>query len=977
MPDARDIAQRIAGWLQAGAIPADAHAASTADAYALLTRRASARLNRCAALLAQGLRTEAVQEADAEPELLREIAALELPNASAWGDACRRHDWPLPETIRPDVAALLNRAYADEALVEPLLREYRLRCVVRAPVRARLAALRALAGVDRGNRPWHDALTELERARHVEIRREVDEALGDVETLQDLRRELRDDRQKVPPPAELIRHVDAALSDGRVARAQRRLEDLLPSLEEAYSAMDFPTCQRLLDDWSQTLKAVGRSALHVPEPLRQRIEPILLWTERQAAAQAADLCFREACDRLAEETGRPGPPEPLRRALDEANAYERPLPGTLGQDAAEALEQRIRLRRRRRNLKWAGVSAAALFAAGTIGLWVINRQTQRDVAERVAEVREAAQANQVELAEERFAALAQAHPSRMTGSLALEAQDALEQARQRDDARGAALRERLAALESAPVETWEPTELLEAQSLARTDAEARPIAELQRRYDDHQARLSRRLNEEALEAVAELRAELNAWDGPSIDGQPDAARNAGRDAALRANRLTGDPRLRPSTSALLAAIAQRADRVVEAADGVLERRRQAAAQERAREALVAVASQPATLAAALRGFAERFPDAADAPAFVRAAEFDAAWDATRAWFELTASWPIGGPASEVQAAERLRSITAYRSEFPDSPWSEQAGRYAAYWGAGLLASAEDGPWRRRLPELMRAPAFRDLGVAETTDGRRFYVVGDADRRETSLGTSVKVALTPDLTRLTAMDFPRGVLGPIRLSPQADLANQLLARLAGFSFARWDTFVIDVTQTVYEADDVDAVLRGLLLGLIFDDYEQAVGALPATLATLKNQLALHADDSANWMDPDDLAAQRAREALRVVFAEPLNFDTMRQQLDAQRDTLTRRVRRRLVGHGLLLRTEQGRSALRVSGLDLREPAALFAVVPDNSMAATWRRVGRRDGSGQVAWDSSAARLSAGSPVWLITDEPTLATREPGP
>ncbi|MEM1445587.1 MAG: hypothetical protein AAGF84_05990 [Planctomycetota bacterium] len=976
MPDARDITQRIAGWLRSGAIPGDSQGAATADAYAVMIRRAAERLNRCAGLLAQGLRTEAVQEADAEPELLAQIAALELPDASAWGELCRRQGWAVPEVLRTDVAALLNRAYADEDLVEPLLREYRLRCVVRAPIRARLAALRALAGVDRANRPWHDALVDLEQARHQEIRREIDENHGDVDALLELRRELSDDRQKVRPPTDLVRRVDEALQDGRVLRAQRRLEALLPTLEDAYSAMDFIACQRLLDDWSQTLKAVGRSALHVPEPLRQRIEPILLWTQRQAEAQAEDLRFREACDRLADVTRQPGTADSLQAALDEASSYERPLPGTLGEDARDALDLRRRTQRRRRNLKLGGALAAAVTLAGLVGVWGAQQAKQRDLVNQSALVTQAADADDLATAEARFASLSESHAAHLDSPEATAASEALNAARQREHDRLEAFDDLIVSLKDSPVEIWKSESIKEAETLARSEQERASTAELRTRFDAHRKQDADAANAQALDAVVELRASLNVWDGAAIDADPLSAKQAGQTIASEAGQLAADERLRTSTAALLSALIQRADRVIEASNGVLRRERAAEAQATAKQALVAVADQPEDLASALMLFAERFPEAREAPAFAAAAAAGDAWVATEAWLALSKDW-AGPPRSRVEAAERLRAIEAHRVAHPGSPWRGAIDRYAAYWGGALLASAEDGPWEKRLPELMRAPAFRDLGMAETNDGRRFYVVGDGNRRETSLGTSINVALTPDLTRLTPMDFPAGVLGPIALSPQASLANRLLSQLGAFEISRWDTFVVEVVATIDGAEDVDSVLRGLLLGLILDAYEAAVGALPSELAELRSRLELHADDAANWMDPGDLAAQRSRDALTELFAEPIDFEAVRNALDQRRAALIEAIRPEVVGHALLLRDEDGQRRMMMRGSDVGEPATLFAVVQDSQDVSAWRSVGRVDQDGTVTWDAAASLLSEGSPLWRVAEydrnqTPVIAT-----
>lgn len=964
MPDARDITQRIAGWLQAGRVPEDASAEATADAYAVLTRRAGARLNRCASLLAQGLRSEAVQEAEAEPELLREIAALELPDDSAWGDACRRNGWALPETIRPDVAALLNRAYADEALVEPLLREYRLRCVVRAPLRARLAALRALAGVDRGNRLWHDALIELERARHREMRGEVRDALGDVETLQELRRELGDDRQKLRPPADLVRAVDEALQDGRIARAQRRLEALLPELETAYSAMDFPAAERLLGDWSMTLKAVGRSALHVPEVLRERVEPIMHWVDRQAQAQAADLRFREACEALRDETSRRGPSNVLASKIAEAAAFERPLPGTLGEDVDEALTRRRSVERRRRGLRNGALVAAALvvlaLTAGTLREWRMEAQ----VATQLADVRDAAEAGRLTEAEAGWSTLTAAHPARLEDAVALNVRGLIDQRTEDERQRRADFAEAMQRFDATPVEAWTSVMLEEADRLAVDEAERAAWRGKQSAFADQEAERARRANTEALEALAALRESLNAWPPDRLEQAPEDARAAARSVVTRLERHLAEPRLEASSIALLETLGQRAGRMAEAADAALSARQREADRLAARESLLQHVHDPDALATELRAWVQRFPEAPDTSAFERSAGLADAWRAVTDWRAMRGGWPSVHPGSPREAAERLQAIGAYRVAHPDSPWDEAVAAYADHWGRALLASSDDGPWKRRLVELMQAPAFRDLGMVTTNDGRRFYVVGDADWRETSLGTSIRVALTPDLSRLTPMDFPKGVLGPVELSPQAALANRLLSRVAAYEFLAWDTFAVDVVEEIYAADAVDDVLRGLLLGLVLDAYAEAVGPLDGELASLRSRLALHVDDTANWMNPDDRSVQRAREALAEVFAAPPDFAGMRLLRNGPRVALGAGVTPNLVGEGLLLRDSARRASLRFQETLPEQRLGVFGMSAERP--SVWRQIGERSADGAVRWLPDAERVPSGSPVWFAAE-----------
>ena len=132
MPDARQITEQVRAALRSE-MRAGEEDAALATSYALLTRQAHGRLSRCGDLLSNGLRSEAVQEAEVEPALLPLVAALELPEFEAWDARCRRHGLDRPSPLGDDVVQELNRAYAADQLVAPLLREYRFRCVTRQP----------------------------------------------------------------------------------------------------------------------------------------------------------------------------------------------------------------------------------------------------------------------------------------------------------------------------------------------------------------------------------------------------------------------------------------------------------------------------------------------------------------------------------------------------------------------------------------------------------------------------------------------------------------------------------------------------------------------------------------------------------------------------------------------------------------------------------------------------------------------------
>src|SRR5207237_43487 len=70
---------------------------------------------------------------------------------------------PPPPKLLLETAEALNRAYADEAPLEGLLKKHRLLALARAPLPARLDVMRKIAALDRGNAAWAQDITELAR----------------------------------------------------------------------------------------------------------------------------------------------------------------------------------------------------------------------------------------------------------------------------------------------------------------------------------------------------------------------------------------------------------------------------------------------------------------------------------------------------------------------------------------------------------------------------------------------------------------------------------------------------------------------------------------------------------------------------------------------------------------------------------------------------------------------------------------------
>src|SRR5262249_53324123 len=132
--------------------------ADLAAAYAAACAEVTTRLGRCHRLLQQGLRSEAIQLAETEPNLWTALAVLDFHERSEWDDLVLLRDLTPAPKLPIEPARLLDEAYAEEDPLQDLLRRHRRLALQRAPLPSRIIVLRELAARDPGNPVWADDL---------------------------------------------------------------------------------------------------------------------------------------------------------------------------------------------------------------------------------------------------------------------------------------------------------------------------------------------------------------------------------------------------------------------------------------------------------------------------------------------------------------------------------------------------------------------------------------------------------------------------------------------------------------------------------------------------------------------------------------------------------------------------------------------------------------------------------------------------
>ena len=127
-----------------------------AEAYTELCHQTNERLRRCADALKRGLRSDAIQIADEEPNVLDLVSALDFPGVTEWRGLCALQGLSQPPQLLLEVAAAINEAYATEQPTACMLAHHRLMAVARAPLRDRIVMMRRIAVQDPRSLFWDD-----------------------------------------------------------------------------------------------------------------------------------------------------------------------------------------------------------------------------------------------------------------------------------------------------------------------------------------------------------------------------------------------------------------------------------------------------------------------------------------------------------------------------------------------------------------------------------------------------------------------------------------------------------------------------------------------------------------------------------------------------------------------------------------------------------------------------------------------------
>ena len=239
--------------------------AQYARQYAEECRKLNERLQRCLPYLRGGNVAEAVRLAEAQPHITETFNLLDFENRQGWVEICDALGFDVPQPLAVDIFHELNDAYLQRASLDPLLKWHRLFALNGSPLRERLTVLRSLAKSDPMNLFWQTDQETFEKARILEIHRDVADALAhdNMPRLQKLYRELTAPGWLITPPPEYRQQICTAV-----------LEKYAAELMQAFSAFDYSEAEAVYQSMQQVLVT---NRMGMPTAIEENIRAAVQW----------------------------------------------------------------------------------------------------------------------------------------------------------------------------------------------------------------------------------------------------------------------------------------------------------------------------------------------------------------------------------------------------------------------------------------------------------------------------------------------------------------------------------------------------------------------------------------------------------------------------------------------------------------------------------------------------------------------------
>lgn len=968
MPDPRDVVVDIESFLNSEeGLPAS-KLAEMAGAYAPMCQEANRRLKRCSEYLRRGLRGEAIYHAEMPPKLLDMVAALDFPRAADWAAVCTENHLEAAPPLLMDIAEALNIAYDAEAPVRDLQERLRWLSLERAPIAERLAVLRSLGEIDSTSATLDEDIKTFESARHDEIAKEVKEMLGakDLESLFRLSHEVSGSPWRQQPPAALREAVARVTRRVQVKAAEAAIGALLPKLHTAYAAMSYEESRDHLRELDDVLAV---NSIRLSDETANQIQPIVNWVNDIEREEQLAQNFRDACSALRSDLSDTVSLAHLHRRYQEARSFDQPIPEDLEHDyRSRAVELELAQKRRGRAIA-ASAIVALLIVGGAVTFFVHRGMLTRSRQEWVERITKTINQDRPEegkrIWEELIAGEDRdfaSHPDLKRVKTALD--KALRQVAESKEIYLAAMTEATKLIAANDYRSPGIDKVIErAGKHARTDAEKHDLQVLKDKVSEARNTAQAERNDkfrEAIDAISKQALTIPSLinksrrDDPAYEANIREADRITKDLLKEVDRLNRRLGITVDTRRLTESPERELRSYKKAIDEILD---DLEAHKQEWQDITRVAKTgltPLSLANGLKEYAKTNPGSAKAKQFDVAAKQASLWDSVYQWSVLIGGRDEFAPRNPEDADRRAKAVIVdYLGEHGHSPMKSIAVAYGDYLQTAASAPKSGKIWESEFAaKTLQSPVMQLLSFKGPT-GKRYYVEKRKDWNLPSLGGfSAYVVKTRDFTKQEGKEKIsfRGaeesdLKAPLDSSPQLKLAVTLVAMVARRKFKDMETLGLDIAETIAQSQDVDPILRAMLLTQVVSMSQQTLWGIDEELTGIERMLESLNVGQLSWMNPDDLTANANRPHIAEVL-QSVSFPEVRKILLQERRELFRRLEEsRYMPTGMAVRRNGVWEVL--PNASIPNGSALWIVLPTSDSSSQLRQVGIcKDGTIQI-------------------------------
>ena len=371
--------RQIQSLLNSRTEPLEEELVDLANQHEEIVEEVRERLEKVEQLLSQGLRSEAIELAELDPNLNDILTTLDFPELGPWNDLLESKGIQAVPVIPVEAAAELNDAYLASGSLEKLLQHYRTVSLARAPLPKRIAALRQLVTRDEQNPIWFQDLKDFERHRVKEIKGDLDQAAKseDLATLAEIDRELSGTSWTIEVPQAIRQQARSSHTALRRKGALAELKTLSHELSDAYAEFDKPTARKLQQRF---LAVQGIAGLPENHPLLDVAGPALDWLQEEARTAASESEHRTTVEEIESALDRKTTVEELEKLYHRATRNGHSLAPMLESRVAGRRDQLLSQAKLKRTVIISGTVAACGLAIAAIVFLVQTASFNKAVA---------------------------------------------------------------------------------------------------------------------------------------------------------------------------------------------------------------------------------------------------------------------------------------------------------------------------------------------------------------------------------------------------------------------------------------------------------------------------------------------------------------------------------------------------------------------------------------------------------------------